>query len=171
VPWLASVLVIGVSICALAQSKNRSTASAPRKTDCSYIGQFYNASDQRGKVWVGFRLCNLKAASHFLLNVSSGTWRTSFPLPFSSSTDAGSTWQRLSREKTGCDLVLVKTGVTRKALGFSWSVTPTAMSGKVTFSNLLWRPFSLPASRFVKRPKPVRSLKSAHTLQKAPPKP
>ena len=154
-----------ISICLLvllkpAYPQKKAASSQPNS---AFVGQFYNVGDHQKKAWLGFRLCNYKAGAHAILNVTSGGWHASFSLPFSGSSNSGKNWQRLSREKAGCDLVLIKSNLSQTAPGFSWSVQGSrSQSGKVVFKKHAWTPFSLPSSRIVQRHKPIPSLKSSH---------
>jgi hypothetical protein len=92
--------------------------SGPPAMTC--IGQWYNADDHSKTVWLGFRICRVRPASTFTVDSSSGPKRQ-FKLPFTSKPNSGPFWQRMNKDKIGCDLVLLelpfKTGTA------SWSLS------------------------------------------------
>ncbi|HEY3780979.1 MAG TPA: hypothetical protein VGL56_07845 [Fimbriimonadaceae bacterium] len=163
-------LLLGCSVAAAQKGQQASHKIVAKKANCAFAGQFYNVEDPKKTAWLGFRFCNFSTGTHASLSVTSGSWKGSFSLPFSNAANAGPGWQRISREKSGCDLVLVKTGVTAKATACTWSVAAASLSGKIVFKPKLWRPFSPPSSRIIQRHKPIKSLKGFRPAQKAPQK-
>jgi hypothetical protein len=144
------------ALCLLAISFSAHTPSLAPKV--SLAGVWYKSGDKAKAPWLGLKLCHLGKGDNLVTGSGSSFPVRSFTLPFPTNTNASRLWVRLSREKPGCEVVLVRIGeraVTRGAC--HWSVLSpsgaTIAQGDVELKGKTIHPFSAPEARIVNRGK------------------
>lgn len=112
------------------------------------IGQFYDYADKAKAPWEAFRICGVAPNKGFRLSLRSPLAK-SFALPFASA-NLGPGWQRLNREKSGCDVILIRVGSRRGAGRCSWVMTQggkVISRGQITIAAKVGHPFTPAAGR------------------------